>query len=390
MKILLVLLIILLTACGGGDNTSSFTSTPTPSQTQVAIIATIQPDYSGGAHAFIEADSPYSTQTQLLPTASSDITVACYDEHFYRLEKYGYDNVSKLSTQDPSTVIWQYSATDSNDTVSPNLYDIVFVDETKAYLIRYGSERAWIVNPSASQSSDFKTGELDLSFYADADGVPEMADGVVVDDKLFIIIQRYENFTDLLTAYVVVFDTNTDTELTSIALPLQNPLSIQYLPDNDLIYIQGAGKYSFGGAAAEYTGGIATLDPNTYNVDLLIDDGDDTNHPFGNINAMALVSDTKGYFIGYHDYLNTALYAFNPSTGAVLTDSAGDYQVIAGLQTLDLRALAVDDNDNLWVSIGDTAAPAIYIIDSFSDNIIENGITTDLQPQTIVFCNRIN
>ena len=34
----------------------------------------------------------------------------------------------------------------------------------------------WIVNPSATTSGEFKIGELDLSPYADSDGIPEMGD----------------------------------------------------------------------------------------------------------------------------------------------------------------------------------------------------------------------
>ena len=54
------------------------------------------------------------------------------------------------------------------------------------------------------------------------------------------------------TAYVAVFDVATDTEIDTgkgegskkgIPLPIRNPLSIQYVAENNRIYIQGVGSY---------------------------------------------------------------------------------------------------------------------------------------------------
>ena len=133
--------------------------------------------------------------------------MVAYGKYFYRIERYQADNVTKFDVAAPGTVIWQYSTLDDGETVSSNPYDLVFASETKAYLLRWGRSTAWIVNPSATTQADFKIGELDLSAYADyADGVPGMAAGLILDGKLFIIMQNIDQSGDYTpgTPYVAV------------------------------------------------------------------------------------------------------------------------------------------------------------------------------------------
>lgn len=210
-----------------------------------AVVTTVAADYSSGAHAFIDTEpvgGPRAVQTDLLPTIS-DITVAAYGSFFYRIEKFNADNVAKFSMSSPDTPIWQFSTMDDTDMATSNPYDMVFVSDQKAYLLRYGSTRAWIVNPSATTQADFKIGELDLSAYADSDGIPEMTSAVIVRGKLFIVMQRLDRdngFIPSNDSSVAVFDTETDQEVTAaIALPIKNAGSIQYLAANDMLYVQG-------------------------------------------------------------------------------------------------------------------------------------------------------
>ncbi|WP_373497933.1 hypothetical protein [Desulfococcus sp.] len=89
-------------------------------------------------------------------TDASDITVAAYQNFFYRIERFQADNVTKFDISAPDKPIWQFSTNDPGDTGSSNPYDLLFVSAEKAYLLRYGATRAWIVNPSATDASGFK------------------------------------------------------------------------------------------------------------------------------------------------------------------------------------------------------------------------------------------
>ena len=354
--------------------------------TQTAVVATVAADWSSGAHSAISVDptgGPRTAQNKLLPTIS-DITVSAYGKYFYRMERTGANNVAKFDINEPEIVIWQFS-TEGDDTNS-NPYGLVFVSSDKAYLLRYGSTKAWIVNPSATTEAGFKTGELDLGSYADADGVPEMTGGVIVGNKLFIILQRLENWAATVTPYIAVFDTTTDTEIDTgifnpdgvfgIPLDIRDPLAIQYLAENDTIYVQGVGSYF----PVEYTGGIVSIDPDTYATVMVLDDGTAADHPYGQISGMAIVSAAKGYFVGYDGWGDNTLYAFDPTTGVVGSPVTGlESKSIAGMES----GVYLDKNDLLWVC--NQTDHRVDIL-NITDDSIDESVDTELNPLKVVFC----
>ncbi|MCD6352773.1 MAG: hypothetical protein J7M06_00985, partial [Proteobacteria bacterium] len=361
------------------------------SPTQFAVVATVAADWSSGAHSLIPADKPRIAQNNLLPTIS-DIGMAAYEKYFYRIELFMADNVTKFDINAPTTPIWQYSTL--GDDLSSNPYDLIFVSDTKAYLLRYDTTTAWVVNPSAASEAEFKIGELDLSAYGDADGLPEMNAGVIVRNKLFITMQRLDRTDNWIagTAYVAVFDTTTDTEidtgflgggeLMGISLPIKNPGTILYLADNDTLYVQGVGGFesSWSGIPADYSGGIASIDPGNYETTMILDDGDDNDHPYGNISGLQIVSATKGYFIGYAGWGDNTLYSFDPSTGEV--DGA-----VAGLENKNISGMEsgayIDNNNMLWICNQTDAE--VVLLDT-GDDTIDERISTNLNPRKIVFC----
>ena len=123
-------------------------------------------------------------------------------------------------------------------------------------------------------------------------------------------------------------------------------LTIEYLADNNLIYVQAMGKSPFGSSPAEYTGGIEAINPDDFATQLILDDGDESNHPFGQILNMALVTPTQGYFIGSTAFQTNSLYRFDPTSVEVFSDVNGPV-AIAGLFDANLTSLAVDRNAKL-------------------------------------------
>ena len=366
--------------------------------TETAVVATLAADYSSAAHAVISVDppgGPRAGRTDLLPTLTSDITINAYKNFFYRIERFQADNVTKFDISAPETPIWQFSTNDLGETGSSNPYDLLFVNDQKAYLLRYGTTLAWIVNPSAVTAAEFKIGELDLGAYADADGIPEMSAGVIAGDRVFIALQRLDRDNGWVpsnTSYLAVFDTATDKEIDTgvsnsdgvkgIPLPIRNPGSVQYLAENDTVYVQGAGDYgsSWTGRDPEYSGGIAAIDPLDYTVEVVLDDGDDNNHPCGNISGMGIVSAEKGYFVGYAGWGDNTLYAFNPATGAVSGPANDD---LKGKNIAGMEAGAYADNrGRLWVC---NQTDAEVVILNTADDTIDESVFTNLNPTRVVF-----
>ena len=211
-------------------------------------------------------------------------------------------------------------------------------------------------------------------------------------------MQRLDSaFVPSQTAYVAVFDTSTDSEIDTgkdaagrkgIPLTVRNPNSIQFLPDNNRIYVEAAGRLGLAafGIEPEYRGGIEALDPESFDTDLVLDDGDENSHPFGQIFRMALVSSNVGYFVGTSEaFADSTLYRFNPTSGEVFSNVNGPI-AIDGLASINLTSLAVDKYDKLWVGKGDFAAPGMVIINTADDSVEEALIATELNPLESAFC----
>ena len=377
---LTAILLSLLSIASCSSDSSSETSDASDVN---AIIATVAADFSSGAHTVISKDENDSriAFNELVPT-DSDITIAAFGKHFYRIERaFAGNNITKFASSDPQTPIWQYSTNDIGSAVLSNPHDMIFVSEEKAYVLRYGSDTAWIVNPSAATEADFKIGEIDLSAYDGTDGIPEMDSGVVVGDRLYITLQRLDGFAVTQNAYIAIIDVTTDAEidaniagdlLKGIPLQTRNPTNIVYEAGLNVIYVQGSGSFF----PEEYTGGIEKIDLVNLSSTVILDDGDDVNHPYGLITELAVVSDSILYFVGYDGFTDNTLYKLDLAT-AVITATT-----VTSLVNGQMANLATDSSGLLWVS--DSANATVRIIDPVTDTEID-ALATNLNPEKIVF-----
>ena len=363
----------------------------------LAVITTVAPDYSSGAHAAISvepAGGPRTVRADLVPSATSDLAISAQGEFFFRLARFGADNVTKFAAAAPDQPIWQYSVL--GDDQNSNPYAVVAAGPDKAYVLRYGSTKAWIVNPNAASEDQFKIGELDLAGYDLTDVLPEMTAGVVVDGKLFIIMQRLDtgnNWVASQSGYVAVFDVATDTEidtglgaadgLKGIPLPGNNPNTIQYRAQDGMIYITATGQLPSGFSdptGFEYSGGVIQLDPATYAATLVLDDGDEATHAFGAIMDFALNAVGKAYVLGYDGWGDSTLHGVDLTTGA-------DLGAVAGLTHLNLGGMeggiGLDSNQRLWVA--DQTNAQVTVINT-ADDAVEENLPTNLSPTNVTFC----
>jgi hypothetical protein len=355
---------------------------------QSAVIATVSPDWSSGSHSIVSVDpvgGPRSFQNKI-SSDKSDLTVASYGNCFYIFQRYGANNITKYRIDDPEKPLWQFS-TEGDDTNS-NPYDLVFVNEKKAYLLRYGSSKAWIVNPSTTTEAGFKIGELDLSAYNDADGAPNMSSGVIVGNKLFVTLQRADLTVWPVTyddPYIAVFDITTNTEIDTqncncdkqgiLITEIKNPTSIQYVAGNDSIYVQGPGDWDI--TTDQVAGGIVYVNPHTYRTDLVISD----DAAYGVVSGMVILSEHKGYLVGYAGWGDNTLYTFDPSCGCNIDPVAGFENIsISGFDA----GVYPDKNNMLWI-----CNQSHYRVDilNTSTDVIDESVNTELNPVKVVYVN---
>lgn len=374
-------------------------------QYQHGIITTIDIDGVRGSYSWIQERKSGGSRLNEhhMMTTTPQIRAAAYGQYYYIMEGGGLNRITLFDIQQLDDPIRQYSAPSSDATSGTFLWNLVFAHADKAYLLQYESNRVWIVDPLAENDSDFKIGELDLSLYDDGDGVCEICNGIVVNSKLFILMQRLNAEGAPETAYLAVFDTETDVpidtgkddgSLFGIPLTVKNPLYIQYMEETGYIYVQGSGAIS---PQPDYTGGIERINPDSYENGMVLDDGDADSHPYGYITGMVLISSTDGFFTGASGQTDNTLYHLNPTDGAVneVRFSAGsaDYMQHKHLAALS-GGLAVDKHDRLWIGnisdrrveiINTTPNQGFYSSDgSYSIPSDPDGYT--LQPSQIVFC----
>lgn len=376
---------IVLSGCGGSSDSPT---TPPADASSVGVIATASSDFASGTVELVDLNASDLTASGGYFETLSDIAVVGGEKHYYRLGRFNIDTVQKVDVANPAIEEWQYSAVVSGDEGSANPYDFVVVSDTKAYLLRYGSSKALIVDPSATRESDFVTGELDLSAYVPENTTtPGMTKGVFIDGKVFITMQRLdENFKPTNVGYVAVFDTITDTEIDTgegtgefkgIPLVGRNPGTMIYHPQLGIV-VQSVGQYGGFGSTQEFTGGIEAIDPDTYAVEQLVDDTSAT----GQISGLAIVSETQGFFMSYAAFGDISIVAFNPSAGTV-------GEAVDQLSGGDFRAIDVSPAGNLWVADANTSTPGVRVVETTGNTQVDF-IGTTLLPIDLAFVTNEN
>ncbi|KAF0810119.1 hypothetical protein A167_01150 [Alcanivorax sp. S71-1-4] len=372
-----LLAITALTGCGG-DSSSARPGFISP-EGMTAVIATASPDFGSGEVELVDLDTDNMTASGGYHATVSDIAVSSHGQHYYLIERYMTDRVAKIDITNPAVFEWQYSAVSPSDTGSSNPYELIFVNEEKAYLIRYDATTAWIVNPSATTEAEFLLGELDLSAYAAGGAAtPRMSAGAIVGDQLFIAMQRLDSsWNPTQDGYVAVFDINTDEEidtgmgedgLKGIPLISRNPLGITYRPNLGLL-VHGVGNYYTWGQI----GGIDRVDPETFAVTQLLAGDQDT----GRINHLAVINDNTAYINIYNAYQNASVFRINPATGEVQSE-------IEEVANTDIRALTADPLGRLWMGDGTLSAPGLRVFDPADDSEVAF-IPTTMLPMDITF-----
>ena len=329
------------------------------------------------------------------PPTSSDHSLDTDGTSVYQIGRFKIDNLTKFSATDTSIVDYQLSVLgDAPETSNPQA--LAFINDDMAYLTRRSSDKILILDPTPEEatSESLITGEISLASYNRGSGetldLPDMTDAVIVDGKLFVLLENLDGFAPVNSGYLAVIDTQTNTEIATgqSELPLQgiqlqtvNPTALHYNEITGLLYVTGRGN-AFRNESVPgdpYTGGIESIDPSTYQTSLLIDDGTEAENKGFFTNAV-VISDTKGYAITFdgfnEDFTSISnLRRFNPSTGELS-------EPVSGTEGQDLTTLTLGPDNHLWVGIQTTSPGFIRVnIDTgepASENIATNQIPADL------------
>lgn len=358
---------------------------------QYAFAATRASDYGSGRIDRISLNDGNVVDGSF-PATTSDISVASDGKDVYQIGRYKLDSITRFDPVDTSIVDYQISVNDPDESiVSANPQSIAFIDSTKAYLTRRGSDKLWIIDPDPDATENFKLGEIDLGAY-DTD-LPDMTDAIIVDDKLFVIVERLLEQPNLdqipdKKGFLIVIDTRTDQEietnqsvsdLKGIELLVTNPTALQYNEMTGEIYVVGRGNYYEDPdiTGSFYSGGLQAIDPTTYQQTPLIDDGTETDNQ-GFFYDAEIINSQLGYLLTYTGYTETTLRTFNPTLGT-LNDT-----LFEGLQDTDITLLEKGPDNHLWVGINDST-PGFVRIDLGTGLMATERVRTELIPTALTF-----
>jgi DNA-binding beta-propeller fold protein YncE len=222
----------------------------------------------------------------------------------YVVNRFGSDTVQRLNPAAGFVSEWECSA---GSGTNPN--DIAFASLRKAYVPRFASTSLLVVNPSpAANCAGFVLGTIDLSAYADGDGIPDMSQATVSGGRLYVTLQRLTNFMSSGPGAVVVIDTTTDRVLDVIELTAGNPLSQTKgltVVGSDLV-LSEVGMFGVNDGGLERVD-LATGTPAGFFITEAAIGGDVTD--------FVLVAEHLGYALVSGPDFSTALVAFDPLAG---------------------------------------------------------------------------
>ncbi|HJP34088.1 MAG: T9SS type A sorting domain-containing protein [Candidatus Latescibacteria bacterium] len=317
-------------------------------------------DFATGSTALLPADAD-AAQVNVIGI-HSDASGHYQKGRVYIVNRLGADNILVLDPADLATPVIQFSVGNGS-----NPRDIEILAEGKAYVTRYGSTDLLVVDPRDGS----ELGTIDLSAYADADGLPEMDRIVRIGDRVYVSCQRLDRDAGFTPGdgVLVVIDINSDTVVGDIALSADNPNSVLVVGDQIIV----SGTAGFGDRA----GGIDHIDTRTgMSTGLVISE----EVLGGDLSALVLRTSNAGFAVVLDENFANTVVPVNLETGVVGAPLEGLSGGFIATMAIDGNRLLIGDQG----SFGDPTSAGLKIFDATSGDLLAGPIDTGLPPNSIV------
>lgn len=283
-------------------------ASPCRAATEALVLSS---DFSTSYYSKMNLASPYSHVNNIAFTCG-DAVVRAREGRYYILGRSACDFVQVVDGATYATLA-QYSTG-----AGTNPQDLVVCSPTKAYVSLYETNFVKIVNPQNGAA----LGTIDLSAFADADGLPEASGMARVGNRVFVALQRLDRpggFVASNPSLVVVIDATTDQivdadpglpGVQAITLTGRNPFTdVSFDPVRQKLVLGEVGNFGV------QDGGVEYVNPVTLRAEgFLITES----ALGGDLNAVKLWTDCTGYAIVNDASFRTKLVRFNTCTGQAL------------------------------------------------------------------------
>lgn len=365
-----ILLSAVSVICGLGCRAQDTADPPIGADNPAALVVTT--DFESGAYSVVDVQSRQVQRN--IAAVHSDL--ACrFDETAgipFIIERFGADAVDVIDAGGNWRIAKQYSVG-----AGSNPQDIAASAPGRAYVARLGDKALAVVNPENGAHLD----TVDLSAYADADGIPEITRLHYRNGKIFALAARLDNFHPTDRSSMLVIDGPTGTVDEEIFLSFVNPSGpLRYSKAVERLVLIETGGFSSRDGADELDGIIEYFDPETGNLEGPVITSAALG---GDIIDAIIVRKDKGYAVVERQNgadFETALLRFNPETG-------GGVATLAAAKNFSYPFMEVTPNgEELWLLDRTPQAPGIRIFDVRTDaELTETPIDVGLPPFMLCF-----
>lgn len=311
-------------------------------------LATQSADYLTSDVALVNYDGNGEViEEDLATTNPSDIAIAVHGDDVYRIGRYTFDNLTKYSWDADLGALsyqWQYSVAASDNTGNPQ--DFVIYSDNVGYVSLYNSQYLLQVDPNVD-GGDFITREIDLSQFGNESDVPFMTDLTIVDDKLYVLLERLGTWwsvnddswvvvLDAATGDIIepdnslsIFDPETDTLTDDFYINLGTSNASNFSVYDGTVYVAGRGDVYGGGDLAEDSR-IVSFTPNDTGTDLTVTEVIDMSYNDGvldlegNIVSVDVSDSGDIYFSTYVSWGDNNVYVADSLGENIALISLGD------------------------------------------------------------------
>ncbi len=265
-------------------------------------------DFATGYYSTLALAPPYGKNVAIASTCA-DAVARAHGSRVYILGRSGCDHVQVVDGTSGATLN-QWSTGPGT-----NPHDIEVFSSGKAYVSNYDQTYVGIFHPQTGAS----LGQVDLSSFADADGLPEMDEMALVGNLLFVALERLDRpggYAASNPSYLAVIDCTTDQlvdvdpntpGVQGILLSGRNPIGeVNYDPVREKLVVSEVGNFGV------QDGGVEFVDP----VTLAAEGFFVTESTLGgDVGAVRLYADCTGYAVSNEPDFDTALIRFDWCTG---------------------------------------------------------------------------
>jgi DNA-binding beta-propeller fold protein YncE len=340
---------------------------------RAAIVSAASCDFATGGLAVVDLDD-FTVLEHVVGSVEPDSVVRRQDERVFVVNRYSGSSVQEIDPADSLKTLWRCSVG-----AGSNPHDIVLLAPDKAYVTRYDATSIAVVDPSVGKSCEgFVRGYIDLSPWADADGIPEMDQMVQIGDRVFVAVQRLNRdnfFRPATNGALVVIDAVADAAVGAIELALTNP----FTETKGLVYDAARERILVGGPGTLFSdlddGGIEAVDPASLTSLGVLLSGADLG---GDLGDFAMVGSRRGYAIVAAENFEASVVEFDLDAGI-----EGPPLMTSPLLISDVE---VTEDGHLWVVDRDCFDPGLRVFDlGGNSEITSQPIYPGLTPFTLDF-----